>query len=162
MEQLDDVLQELEARVARRRIEGKYPPGLERQLEAEFVAILEVVHRGDDSIGAIFQILAELREETRTLTGGFSSHSRIPGGSIVHRLIARVFGRPTRIVAQQVQSVLSRQLDLVEMMGNQFRIQRDADTRVLNQLEIAMRDRLMMVDALAEAILELERRMASK
>ena len=50
MVDLNAVISDLKKRVERGRAEGRYPPGLEQQLDAEFAAILEVVHRGDNSL----------------------------------------------------------------------------------------------------------------
>lgn len=154
----EEILAELQRRVEQRRQEGKYPPGLEQQLEAEFEAILEVVHRGEDEIDHIAHLIGVLRSELLSLNGLITPQSRIPFGRTFHRIVGRLVGRQTRGVAQQAQVALQRQLDLVELVQKQLRSQRDADMRVLHQLEIAMRDRLMMVDALAEAVLELERK----
>ena len=154
----EEVLEELKRRVTVRRQEGKYPPGLEDQLEAEFAAILEVVHRGEDEVGHIAHVISEVRAEVSALNGIVTPQSRIPGGSLFHRLIGRVVARQTQGVAQQTQAALLRQLEIVELLQKQLRMQRDADVRVLHQLETAMRDRLMMIDALAEAVLELERK----
>lgn len=157
----EEVLDELRRRVEIRRQEGKYPPGLEQQLEAEFVAILEVVHRGKDEVEHIAHEITRLRDEINSLNGVVTAQSRIPGGSLFHRFVGKIVGRQTRGLAQQTQEALRRQLDLLELFQKQFRVQRDADTRVLHQLEGAIRDRLMMIDALTEAVLELERKASS-
>ena len=157
----EEVLAELRKRVQARRQEGKYPPDLERQLEAEFAAILEVVHRGEDEVDHIAHLINELRIEILSLNGLISPQSRIPGASVIHRGIGKLVSRQTRGVAQQTQHALQRQLDLLDLVQKQLRAQRDADVRVLHQLETAMRDRLMMVDALAESVLELERKLES-
>lgn len=156
----EEVLAELNRRVELRRQEGKYPPDLERQLEAEFAAILEVVHRGEDEVDHIAHLINELRVELLSLNGLVAPQSRIPGGGLYHRLVGRLVGRQTRGVAQQTQKALQRQLDLLDLVQHQLRAQRDADVRVLHQLETGMRDRLMMVDALAESVLELERKVS--
>lgn len=158
----EEVLNELHRRVNRRRQEGKYPTGLEDQLEAEFKSILEVVHRGQDEVERICHLIEELRASLVMLNGVTSPESRIPGGKLFHRTIARLVARQTRGVAQQTQLAITRQLDVLDLVAKQLRAQRDADVRVLHQLEHAMMDRLMMVDALAEAIIELERKVDSK
>ena len=154
----EEVLAELRRRVETRRQEGKYPFGLEKQLEAEFAAILEVVHRGEDEVDHIAHLIGELRTEVLSLNGVVTSQSRIPGGALYHRLVGKLIGRQTRGVAQQTQHALHRQMDLLDLVQKQLRAQRDADMRVLHQIETAIRDRLMMVDALAESVLELERK----
>lgn len=154
----EEVLAELQRRVEQRRQEGKYPPGLEQQLEAEFEAILEVVHRGEDEVDHIAHLVNILRGELLSLNGLITSQSRIPFGRTFHWVVGRLVGQQTQGVAQQAQKAFQRQLDLIELVQKQLRAQRDADVRVLHQLETAMRDRLMMVDVLAESILELERK----
>jgi len=158
----EEVLTELRRRVEVRRQEGKYPPDLERQLEAEFASILEVVHRGEDEVDHIAHLVTVLRQEVLSLNGLVTNQSRIPGGRLYHRVVGKIVGRQTRGVAQQTQVALQRQLDVIELIQRQLRAQRDADVRVLHQIETAIRDRLMMVDALAESVLELERKATTK
>lgn len=158
MTTFDEVLDTLRSRVAQRRQEGKYPPGLEQQLQAEFAAILEVVHRGEDEVDHIGHVLRQVRIEAESLHNRPSFQSRIPGGALVHKLIWRLLGRHIQAASEQTYVAVGRQIDLLELVHEQLRIQRDADLRVLNQLEYAIRDRLMMIDVLAEAIVEIERK----
>ena len=154
----DQIIAQLEERVAQRRQEGKYPIGLEEQLEAEFKNIMDVVHRGNDVLGEVQQLLVECSEEIKRLDGRVSTRSRIPGFKIVHVLLGKLFGRQTSAIAVQVRSTLEKQQKALEFLLKQLEIQRGTDVRVLNQLGHAMQDRLMMIDVLAQSVLELERK----
>jgi hypothetical protein len=145
------VLAEINSRVAQRRQEGRYPVGLEQQLSAEFDAILSVVHRGDDTIGEIRRITKLLSEDLGGVNSWQDTQSRIPGISFVHKLVRKLSRRHTQ-----------RALDLIEealiLVEKQLTQQRETDSRVMKQLEHAVMDRILMVDVLAEAVLELERK----
>jgi len=147
----EKVLAEINSRVAQRRQEGRYPVGLEQQLSAEFDAILSVVHRGDDTISEIRRITKLLSEDLGGVNSWQDTQSRIPGISFVHKLVRKLSRRHTQ-----------RALDLIEealiLVEKQLTQQRETDSRVMKQLEHAVMDRILMVDVLAEAVLELERK----
>ena len=155
-----EIIEELERRVAQRRQEGKYPLGVEQQLEAEFKAIIDVVHRGTDMVGDLSLLLEEAQKKVDVLNGLISPKSRVPFGSLYHRLVGRLFGHHTRGVANQAREALEMQMRALDLIRLQMQQQRDNDSRILNQLGHAMRDRLMMVDVLAEAVVELERKVS--
>lgn len=156
----EDVVAILQARVHQRRQEGKYPVGLEEQLEAEFKNIMEVVHRGHDVLGDVQHLLARCRQELAELEKPVSSKSRIPGFSVVHWLIRKLVGRQTAAVTSRVRRTLETQQEVLELLLKQLEIQQGTDVRVLNQLSHAMLDRLMMIDVLAQSVIELERKFA--
>jgi hypothetical protein len=155
-----EVIAQLEARVAQRRQEGKYPIGLEQQLEAEFKAIMAVVHRGDNVLDDVKQLVEQSNRQVDLLNAPISHKSRIPGFGFVHRLIGKIVGRQTSAIAMRVQNTLELQQKVIELLLKQLEIQQGTDVRVLNQLSHAMQDRLMMIDVLAESIVELERKVA--
>ena len=155
-----EIIAELERRVAQRRQEGKYPVGLEQQLEAEFKAIMDVVHRGTDVLGDVRQLLDRCREELASLQSPVSAKSRIPGFGLIHLLIGKLVGRQTAAITLRVRATLETQQEVLELLLKQLEIQQGTDVRVLNQLSHAMQDRLMMIDALAQSVIELERKVA--
>jgi hypothetical protein len=155
-----EVIAQLEARVAQRRQEGKYPIGLEQQLEAEFKAIMAVVHRGDNVLDDVKHLVEQCERQVKLLNAPISHKSRIPGFGLVHRLIGLIVGRQTSEIAARVQSTLDLQQQVITLLMKQLEIQQGTDVRVLNQLSHAMQDRLMMIDVLAESIVELERKVA--
>lgn len=155
-----EIIAELENRVARRRQEGKYPVGLEQQLEAEFKSIMDVVHRGNDVLGDVKFLLDRCRDELASLQEPVSAKSRIPGFALIHWVIGKLVGRHTTAITLRIRATLETQQEVLELLLKQLEIQQGTDVRVLNQLGHAMQDRLMMIDALAQSVLELERKVA--
>ena len=148
------VLRELAKRVELRRQEGRYPIGLEEQLSAEFDAILSVVHRGDDTISRIHFTISQLAEDLSGQNAGVDTQSRLPGISIVHKLFRKLSLRHTRRALRLIEESLT-------LIEQQLLQQRETDSRVMKQLEHVVMDRILMVDVLAEAVLELERKAGS-
>ena len=124
----EKILAEINKRVAQRRQEGRYPAGMEQQLSAEFDAIIAVVHRGDDTVDDFDTVIKSLEE----------------------------------IVNNKEDSQSDGQLELIaqalRLIQRQLLQQKETDARVMKQLEHAVMDRILMVDVLAEAVLELERK----
>lgn len=158
----EKVIEALQERVHQRRQEGKYPPGLEQQLEAEFKAIMDVVHRGDDVLGTVEQLLNTCRQELAVLTTPVSSKSRIPGLFVLHWIIGKLVGRQTAAVTARVRTTMEAQQQVLELLLRQLQIQQGTDVRVLNQLSHAMLDRLMMIDVLAQSVVELEQKVSKE
>ena len=155
-----EIIAELERRVQQRRQEGKYPPGLEQQLEAEFKAITDLVHKGNDSL----HLLEELVERFRDLQSEFENlvapRSHFAIKVLAVRLFNRATGRRRRGIVRTTHKILEFQVQSIEFIHEQIRQQREYDVRQLNQLSHAMHDRLMMIDVLAEAVLELENKVS--
>ena len=145
------VLRELAKRVELRRQQGRYPIGLEQQLSAEFEAILSVVHRGDDTISEIHRVSRLLTDDLNGLNSIHDTKSRIPGIVFVHRILRRLSLRHTRRALVLIE-------EIVALIEKQLTQQRETDSRVMKQLEHVVMDRILMVDVLAEAVLELERK----
>jgi hypothetical protein len=147
----EELLKELTRRVQLRRQEGRYPAGLEQQLSAEFDQILSVVHRGDDTISEIRRITRLLSEDLGGFNSGKDTQSRIPGITLVHKLVRKLSLRHTQRALNLIEEV-------VILIEKQLTQQKETDSRVMKQLEHAVMDRILMVDVLAEAVLELERK----
>lgn len=156
----EKVIEALQERVLQRRQEGKYPPGLEQQLEAEFKAIMDVVHRGDDVLGTVEHLLNNCRQELAVITTPIPSKSRIPGLFVLHWIIGKLVGRQTAAVTARVRATLEAQQQVLELLLRQLQIQQGTDVRVLNQLSHAMLDRVMMIDVLAQSVVELEQKVS--
>jgi hypothetical protein len=157
----EEIIDELRRRVALRRQEGKYPVGLEQQLEAEFKNIMDVVHRGADVLGDVQRLLDQCRSELTNFGKPISAKSRFPGFGAVHWVIGKLIGRQIVGISSRVRATLEAQQEALELLLKQLEIQQGNDVRVLNQLSHAMQDRLMMIDVLAQSVIELERK-ASK
>jgi hypothetical protein len=156
----ESVIAVLRERVNQRRLEGKYPPGLEQQLEAEFKNIMDVVHRGNDVLGNVQALLNQCKQEIENLSKPIPAKSRVPGFGIVHWVIGKIVGRQTFAITSRVRQTLETQQQVLELLLKQLEIQHGADVRVLNQLSHAMQDRVMMIDALAQSVIELEQKVS--
>ena len=147
----EEILRELTRRVQQRRQEGRYPMGLEQQLSSEFDAILSVVHRGDDTISQIHAVIQTLTNEVVDVRGETATRSRRLGGRLIHVLVRKLSRRHT-------QRAFELTIESLELVVKQLIQQRETDSRVMKQIEHVVMDRILMVDVLAEAVLELERK----
>jgi SAM-dependent methyltransferase len=97
---LDEVIAQLRARVEERRRAGDYPPGMEDDLDRHFRRV--AAHRAlPDHL--------PLEERLRQLSGvsldrgAINVDSELPGGTALHRLVAKAVGRQTEGVLDQVR-----------------------------------------------------------
>jgi len=156
---VDELVADLRERVARRRVAGDYPPGLERQLEAEFDVILDQMHRHDSGETALADRVGEAGWAAHNVHAGSASSSRIPGGAVLHGAVGRLVGRHTHELTDSVRRyAVAAQQALVEVERS-FRAQRRADERELNEVLGAVLDRLAVIDHLAEAVVDIESRL---
>lgn len=143
----NSVQEELQRRVAENRQLGRYPLGLEEQLEADFKAIMEVVHGSEDFEGFRTGELASLRDDLKTLKESLSTmRSRKPRAQIEDQLI----------------ELMERCVLVIETAHKEIAQIREEDTRVLRKMNSFILDRLVMVDVLAQAVVELERKLNDK
>jgi hypothetical protein len=100
---LDALVAELRVKVEERRRRGEYPPGLEEDLAAHFRRLLgrriepprEVDIRGPlDRIGQTLPLGPER----------IPAASRLPAGQAVHQVVAKLVGRQTQGILDQVQA----------------------------------------------------------
>ena len=133
---LDSLLATLRDRVERRRLDGGYPPGLEADLDGHFKRLT-----GDRPPSPSF-VLAELEESLDRLENfefrrdAISVQSNIPGGSKLHRAIAKGIGRQIQGVLEQTQDQSHRVARTLTLMAQVTNLLADEyDTRVLQQLD---------------------------
>ena len=83
----------------------------------------------DDAAGVAIssRLSAEVRHNTHEITGLTLAHSRIPGMSIIHRIVRRVIARHTMGLAAQVRASEESKVRLLEIMAEQS--QAHVDTR---------------------------------
>lgn len=136
----DEIVAEIRRRVAQRRDEGKYPIGLEEQLDAEFNAILAVVHRGSQELHEIGRLLDDL-------------------DASIKRLAQRKGRRKSKLDGDVLLEVLQTQSRILKVQSNALERLRHGDLESLSQLNQLMRERLMMIDPIAEAVVNLESQM---
>ena len=94
----EGLITELQKRVRERRAAGDYPAGLEAQLQEEFKNILETTHRGHRSINHLEARMHMVRESITQIKGVAGVKSRIPAGSLFHRVIRILVRRKTATV----------------------------------------------------------------
>lgn len=133
---LDRLLATLRDRVERRRLDGGYPPGLEAQLDGHFARVT-----GDRPPTPSF-VLADLEEAVHELDhfeyrrDAIPVESRLPGGSAMHRAIAKGVGRQIQGVLEQAQDQSHRVARTIALMAQATNMLADAyDTRVIQQLD---------------------------
>lgn len=99
---MDEVIARLRERVERRRQAGEYPEGLEDDLDRHFKRIL--AHRATPDHG---QLQARVREldELSFERGAIATDSGMPGGALLHSLIAKAVARQTEGILQQVRQL---------------------------------------------------------
>lgn len=99
---IDELLTQLRVRVAARRRSGEYPAGLEEEMTAHFRRILHQrrVLRALPDIEGVVRAVAEALPLS---PGKIPLESGIPGGGVMHKAVARLVGRQTTGVLQQVQ-----------------------------------------------------------
>ena len=100
-ERLVGLVAELRSRVEERRRSGVYPAGLEEDLSSHFQRILS---RGGREAVDVRGPLAEVARALPLQRERIGLASEVPGGAPIHRAVARLVGRQTQGVLEQVQA----------------------------------------------------------
>jgi SAM-dependent methyltransferase len=116
----EELLSQLRERVEERRRRGDYPPGLEDDLESHF---RRIATRGrTENLEQVRLGLLAMESRMAFTRGRIHAESELPGGSVVHRSVAKVVGRQTqgvldqmRLFAESVRETFEALLDLLEM-----------------------------------------------
>jgi 2-polyprenyl-3-methyl-5-hydroxy-6-metoxy-1,4-benzoquinol methylase len=133
---IDQLLATLRDRVERRRLDGAYPPGLEADLDGHFQRLT-----GGRPPTPSF-LLAELEQavgEINTFVyrrDVIASESRFPGGTAVHKVIAKGVARQIQGVLDQAQDQslrIARTIDLIA--GTTNLLAETYESRVIQQLD---------------------------
>jgi 2-polyprenyl-3-methyl-5-hydroxy-6-metoxy-1,4-benzoquinol methylase len=157
---IDQLLATLRDRVERRRLDGAYPPGLEADLDDHFRRLT-----GGRPPTPSF-LLAELDQAVGELNtfvyrrDVIATESSLPGGSALHKVIAKGVARQIQGVLDQAQDQshrIARTIDLIAGATNL--LAESYDTRVIQQLddlqvELAAQQRQMqeMLTGLGEVV----------
>jgi hypothetical protein len=149
---------ELQARVARRRADGDYPPGMEAQLEAEFERVVRGAIRDETDTAELGRLVAAVGLSAAGINAEPDLGSRVPGGALFHRSAARVVGRHTRHLAAGVRVLADDVAASLREVERVAAAQRSADERQLLDVLAAVLDRLAVLDHIGAALLDLERR----
>jgi 2-polyprenyl-3-methyl-5-hydroxy-6-metoxy-1,4-benzoquinol methylase len=133
---LEQLLSTLRDRVERRRLDGGYPPGLESDLEEHFRRLT-----GDRPPSPAF-LLNELDQALEAISTyqfhrrELNTSSRIPGGSFVHRAVAKGVGREMQSVLDQAQEQSQRVARAIALAARATNMLADVyDKRVLQQID---------------------------
>lgn len=155
---VDELVEELRTRVAQRRASGDYPVGLEEQLEAEFKHIMAAVHRNELNTEELGRRVRAVEKSSGAVETAVESDSRLPGGSTVHKTAARLVTRHTGQLAHNVRTLgidIARALHEIHHL---IEVQKSADERQLADVVGSLMDRVAVIDHLADAVVDLERR----
>lgn len=154
---IDSILAEIREQVQRRRAEGAYPPGLESELESEFVHILSLTQRGvNQRSDEVQELLSLLKQQIHDLSGLSPITSRVPGGRLFHRIVRRIISRQTMGVAAQTRAVSQTLSRISELLVDGLVRQEDADKRMVTALSKHVLDRVAVIDHLVLLVSELE------
>ena len=154
----EGLITELQKRVRERRAAGDYPAGLEAQLQEEFKNILETTHRGHRSINHLEARMHMVRESITQIKGVAGVKSRIPAGSLFHRVIRRLVRRHVSQLANETRIAMKRIESVLQEFETLIKQQQSNDERLLNQTLSGVLDKLAVVDTLSEMVVELESR----
>jgi hypothetical protein len=152
---VDAIVADLKANVTRRRLAGDYPPGMEEQLEAEFVTIMRAVHRDEIGTSELGVRVGKVADATTNLRIDSANDSRVPGGSSVHAVAGRLIRRHTGALAASVRSLGAEVTAALHEVQRLFEVQREADERQINEILSAVIDRVAVIDHLADAVVDL-------
>ena len=152
----EGLITELQKRVRERRAAGDYPAGLEAQLQEEFKNILETTHRGHRSINHLESRMHMVRESITRIQGVAGVKSRIPAGSLFHRVIRRLVRRHVSQLANETRIAMKRIESVLQEFETLIKQQQSNDERLLNQTLSGVLDKLAVVDTLSEMVVELE------
>ena len=154
----ESLITELQKRVRERRAAGDYPLGLETQLQEEFKNVLATTHRGHRSINHLESRMHMVRESITQIKGVAGVKSRIPAGSLFHRIIRILVRRHVSQLANETRIALKRIESVLEEFETLIKQQQSNDERLLNQTLSGVLDKLAVVDTLSEMVVELESR----
>ena len=154
----ESLITELQKRVRERRAAGDYPLGLETQLQEEFKNVLATTHRGHRSINHLESRMHMVRESITQIKGVAIVKSRIPAGSLFHRVIRILVRRHVSQLANETRIALKRIESVLEEFETLIKQQQSNDERLLNQTLSGVLDKLAVVDTLSEMVVELESR----
>ncbi len=153
---LEALIDQLRSRVEERRRSGEYPPGLEEDLGRHVQIILR--HRRDERTDT--DLRGPLARAEAAASRGFpppATDSKVPGGQALHATVARVVGRQTQGLSQQmstfaepVVATLSALVAAVEELARELHVD------VASHLEAIYERQAVQERAMARAGLDLQ------
>jgi len=155
---IDKLISGLKQRVEDRRQSGDYPVGLEEQLEAEFKIIMAAVRRDEVDTSELGRRVKAVEHSTAALRSAAETNSRLPAGSAVHRLVARLVRRHTSALEVSTRALGIDVASALHEVHHMIDVQREADERQIHDILGSVMDRIAVVDHLAASVLRLEAR----
>lgn len=143
---VDDLVAQLKAKVEERRRRGEYPADLEDRLSEHFRRIAAMRPPGFDPV-PMQQRLALIEKSFQFDAGKVNAASRLPGGSILHKTVAKMVRRQTDEIFEQVRYFAAVTRDTFSLM---FDMLQESGTHV-------HRDVQANIDALYEKLSVLDR-----
>ncbi len=130
---VDELVEQLRARVEERRRSGAYPPGLEHDLDAHYRHVAALRSGGR----SIRERVDAVHDAAEFAAENIATSSRFRGGSLLHRLVAKTVARQTQGVLSQVRSFAQAVQDVLEAMVEPLElVDQTAGSAVSQQLEI--------------------------
>jgi hypothetical protein len=157
---IDEIVTQLNERVAERRAAGDYPVGLEMQLDSEFKDMLRAVERSEIDTHVLQSRLEGVRHSVHNVSADVGVDSRAPGGAAAHSAAGRIVKRHTGPLAESVREMGSSIANALDETRRLFDAQRSADERQLLDALSGVLDRLAVLDQLSATIRSLEARVA--
>lgn len=113
----DDLFRKIRERVVHGEKTGRYPVGLDRQLEATFGQIMRESH-GSEKLDneELLEQVEKVKLSLWSLNTDVATSSRIPGGQLVHKFVARLVRRHTAHLASQVHQLIILQQQQCESL----------------------------------------------
>ena len=160
--EVSELVRTLRQRVDQRRASGEYPPGLEAQLETGFAVVMDQVRVHQGGTAELLALASVVRDREPAIdVGARAGASRLPLGSVLHRAIGRSATRQISPVADGLRMLRIDVADALDEVRRLIETQRGADERVLNDVIGGVVDRLSVIDGLAAAVEQLERRVGA-
>lgn len=116
---LPQLIEELKDRVARRRAAGEYPEGLEEALDSHFQRISERIPTHYDQ-GRLRAALGKLEADMGFNPDRIPIESGMPGGSAIHKAVAKAVSRQTQGILEQTQVFADAVRDAVKELIEAF------------------------------------------
>jgi SAM-dependent methyltransferase len=142
---VEALLEELRHTVESRRQQGLYPAGLEEDLAGHFRRIVR--QRVTPDLSRLDAAMQRLRGVPGLSSGRIPLDSEVPGGSAMHRTLARLAGRQTQGILEQVEELADALRSVADELSWAVR---QASTHVHADL-------IGQIDALQERLSALER-----
>ena len=103
-----------------------------------------------------------LFEDTQAIGVDVEATSRIPGGALLHGAAGRIIQRHTGQLADATRTVLWDMATAMREVQHLIDAQRTADERQLKEVIASVIDRIALLDHVATAIVDLERRVDAR